>query len=237
LLVSVTCQYESGIPDLLNPINNFATNYTTINFAWADISDTVKYRLEISTSIDFTPVKYSSEPTISNATIYNIAEGRYYWRVRSYDYLGNYSAWASTRSVNIQPVPVLVPVPDDKISLFIPPLPVGVAPPTVTSIPATDSIVLEPTRILAANLSVKPISSNIYKIDASTQITSALLTLYADVDVNKCVTGTKIHGKYLKIFILNQTTTPAQWELVKNQQEQEFQQGRVKVTATITQFS
>lgn len=98
---------------------------------------------------------------------------------------------------------------------------------------ASDSVIQESIRRLAGNLSVKQVSDKVYKIDASTQISSAILTLYADIDRNKNVTGTKIPAKYLKIFKLNQNIEPNRWELVQNQKEPEFEQNRVKVTATI----
>ncbi len=92
------------VPTLVSPIDNTATNYTTIVYDWSDSYDGTSgvnyYQLVISTDIYFT----TSVTTVTSAnSVYSIPrfDGVHYWRVRAKDVAGNWSFWTSTRSVII----------------------------------------------------------------------------------------------------------------------------------------
>ncbi|MDI6641429.1 MAG: hypothetical protein QME68_03850, partial [Elusimicrobiota bacterium] len=97
-----------------SPISNFATNYWTVIFDWDDVSDaggsgTKGYNLQISTSISFIPVLWSSSTVISQATRTFSQEATYYWRLRTEDIAGNISDWSTIWQIVIDTTPPPVP--------------------------------------------------------------------------------------------------------------------------------
>lgn len=72
-------------PTLNSPLNASWYNVSKVVFDWSDISGMIKeYEIQIDRSLSFSsPQKYFVAS--SNLTLYNLTEGRYYWRVRGID--------------------------------------------------------------------------------------------------------------------------------------------------------
>ncbi|MFH2070877.1 MAG: lamin tail domain-containing protein [Elusimicrobiota bacterium] len=102
LLVDTT---PPSLPSLLVPDDNTSHGTGNITFDWTDSDDSgfrgasgiSNYELHISSLISFATLTYSETPTTSTANT-TLTDRKYWWRVRTGDYAGNYSAWTSTRS-------------------------------------------------------------------------------------------------------------------------------------------
>jgi fibronectin type 3 domain-containing protein len=95
---------------LVSPANNSSVVTCNFGFQWSGTS-AAKYEIQIDDSTDF------SSPTITQIlnqksyTPANLDPGKYYWRVRADDGLGNLSKWSETWSLTVvtgigQPPPV-----------------------------------------------------------------------------------------------------------------------------------
>ncbi|HBU69286.1 MAG TPA: hypothetical protein DEE98_02760 [Elusimicrobia bacterium] len=99
---------------LISPLNNFTTNYLTLNFNWAGTSDSLagvgSYILQISTSQDFIPVRYSSNTAATTASL-SVIQSSYTWRVNVADNAQNYTSSTARGTVIVDttapPVPSL----------------------------------------------------------------------------------------------------------------------------------
>ena len=75
-------------PTLISPTNGstiereFPPLYDDITFTWEDVGTTCQ--IQISEDTSFSNVVYSGETALATKTV-SLAEGTYYWRVRSYD--------------------------------------------------------------------------------------------------------------------------------------------------------
>ncbi|MDI6757106.1 MAG: hypothetical protein QME32_03680, partial [Endomicrobiia bacterium] len=98
---------------LLDPINNSATNFLSVNFRWQSSNDltsgTTGYFLEISEQQDFSTVLFSSVTSLVTAPMPLSGEATYYWRVRAQDAAGNYSAFPSAYKVWLDTTPPSAP--------------------------------------------------------------------------------------------------------------------------------
>ena len=65
---------------------------------WADATDggsgVKQYEVQLDKHIDFSTPEYSASPAASAANLGGLTDGTFYWRVRTQDNAGNYSAWA-----------------------------------------------------------------------------------------------------------------------------------------------
>ncbi|HOL63291.1 MAG TPA: hypothetical protein PK103_08010, partial [Elusimicrobiales bacterium] len=87
---------------LITPIDRSSFNYAGVSFSFDSGSDTggseiKNYELQVSTKTDFSVISFSSMP-FSTSAFANLAQNKYYWRVRAYDNAGNIGVWSSTRS-------------------------------------------------------------------------------------------------------------------------------------------
>ncbi len=92
--------------DITAPTNP-ATLTSTISWNnavldWADATDATsrvkQYEVQLDRSIDFSSPEYSESPVVSNINVTGLADGIYYWRVRTQDNVGNYSGWSNGSS-------------------------------------------------------------------------------------------------------------------------------------------
>jgi autotransporter passenger strand-loop-strand repeat protein len=69
-----------------------------VKLDWADATDAVSgvkhYEIQVDQDIDFSSPDYSALSAASNASVTGLADGAYYWRVRTQDNAGNWSSWA-----------------------------------------------------------------------------------------------------------------------------------------------
>ena len=74
-------------------------NGSSVALDWADAADATsgvkQYDVQVDNNSNFSTPEYSASPVASNATASNLADGTYYWRVRTQDNSGNYSTWSS----------------------------------------------------------------------------------------------------------------------------------------------
>lgn len=91
---------SSPIVSLVSPLDNFATNSTTITFQYqavdypTDYNSGIKnYTLEISTDTGFIPIYFSSTTNLQSVVFNLQSEGIYFWRVKAEDNAGNVSTY------------------------------------------------------------------------------------------------------------------------------------------------
>ena len=92
-----------SIPVLVCPANGFVTNDSNITFTWYHSSDNFSgvagYTFEYSKDAGF----FSSRDTINIDTtiVLILNDTSYYWRVKAEDGVGNWSAWSSIRTLEV----------------------------------------------------------------------------------------------------------------------------------------
>jgi hypothetical protein len=104
---TITTANPPGIPNLVSPANNAVTSSLTPLLDWSNSTvpagtTFLKYELQISTDAGFTSptsIDVSAPATNSNYTPVTSLNSNttYYWRVRSYNTLGQYSSWSTVR--------------------------------------------------------------------------------------------------------------------------------------------
>ena len=101
--------YNISEPNILKPVDGFASANNKIEFLISDvgyyINKNLKYYVEIDTSLSFTsPLVSSGELTPSNSLVEwnpaNLSPGIYFWRSRIFDGT-QFGKWSSTRSFSI----------------------------------------------------------------------------------------------------------------------------------------
>ena len=104
--------YNISEPNILKPVDGFASTNNKIEFLISDvgyyIDKNLKYYIEIDTSLSFTsPLVSSGELTPSNSLVEwspsNLSPGVYFWRSRIFDGT-QFGKWSSTRSFSISGV-------------------------------------------------------------------------------------------------------------------------------------
>ena len=101
-------------PTLLSPETKSILNTSQPALDWSDVADAAHYELQIDNSSTFgspevftsvTPSAYTVSPPLPN--------GKYFWRVRTYDLAGNRSGWTSARSFTLaySPAPLEMATP------------------------------------------------------------------------------------------------------------------------------
>ncbi|MHB9139782.1 MAG: choice-of-anchor Q domain-containing protein, partial [Victivallaceae bacterium] len=98
-----------SIPDGLTQTDNGGGS---VSFDWNDSADTngvAQYELRVDNNNDFSSPENTTTATVSSATITGIADGAYFWQVRSQDNSGNWSAWSTSGNVTIDTTAPSVP--------------------------------------------------------------------------------------------------------------------------------
>ena len=83
-----------GTPVLLTPLNKSADTSDTPTFTWGDVLDADQYEIEIATDKKFADLVESDTVAVATFTSAGLADGAYYWRVRTYDAYGAYGKWS-----------------------------------------------------------------------------------------------------------------------------------------------
>ncbi len=102
-----------AIPVLATPSSGTATSDQTPTLTWNALTDTggsglSGYLLQIATSTNFNPVFYSSiTANTSFTSTFTWTQAPYYWRTRSQDAAGNFSAYSDTWTIIIDSTPPL----------------------------------------------------------------------------------------------------------------------------------
>ncbi|MDW7973317.1 MAG: hypothetical protein RMI01_08975, partial [Thermodesulfovibrio sp.] len=108
------------ITTLVFPANDTRTNITSLTFQWNSVSDigpagVEHYELQISTDSNFGIINYSSV-TLNIQATQSLLEGRYYWRVKTKDFAGNYSVSTSSEvTVDTTPPHIVDNQPGDDV--------------------------------------------------------------------------------------------------------------------------
>jgi len=114
LLAEARCGVDRTVPSapqLVSPTNGVRIDTATPTFDWADVSDFagVTYEFVVDDDSDFSsPVlsKVGLTTSTYQLTIQeNLADKKYYWRVRAVDKAGNIGVWADAWSVVIRGTP------------------------------------------------------------------------------------------------------------------------------------
>ncbi|MEM4973397.1 MAG: LamG-like jellyroll fold domain-containing protein, partial [Candidatus Hadarchaeales archaeon] len=117
--VTLTAKLDTSpppVPSLSSPADGSWQNVTNLTLSWSAVTDaysgTKDYYYEVDDVSDFSTVNYSGWVTGTSVTITNIPEGRWYWRVRSRDYVNNTSNPSPSRWAGVDrtgpPAPNLV---------------------------------------------------------------------------------------------------------------------------------
>ncbi|MBN1310363.1 MAG: polysaccharide deacetylase family protein, partial [Anaerolineae bacterium] len=82
-------------PTLLTPANKSTISDSTPTFDWKNVPNADHYRIQIDDNADFSSPAADSQPTNSTYTPRKpLPDGRYYWRVRTADSMGNWSNYS-----------------------------------------------------------------------------------------------------------------------------------------------
>ena len=111
-------------PTLLSPETKSILNTGQPALGWSDVADAAHYELQIDNLSTFgspevfitvTPSAYTVTPPLPN--------GKYFWRVRTYDLAGNKSGWTSARSFTLTYAPappeMATPTPTPTLALTL----------------------------------------------------------------------------------------------------------------------
>ncbi|MGI0040636.1 MAG: S8 family serine peptidase, partial [Nitrosopumilaceae archaeon] len=102
-------------PSLLAPADGIVTNDNTPSFDWSDVTDPslpVTYTLLADNNSDFLSPEISKQSLSSSdyTTATSLADGTYYWKVRSTDSAGNIGVYSSARTVIIDTTPPTITI-------------------------------------------------------------------------------------------------------------------------------
>ena len=101
-------------PALLSPPTGSVLNTSQPELDWSDVADAAYYELQIDNSSTFGSPEVFTTITASTYTATTpLPNGKYYWRVRTYDAAGNRSGWTSARSFTLAytPAPLEIATP------------------------------------------------------------------------------------------------------------------------------
>ena len=83
---------------------NLTVTGNNVNLYWSDVTDAsgIKhYEVQVDNNSNFSSPEYSASPVASAASVNSLADGIYYWKVRTQDNAGNYSDWTSGSSFTV----------------------------------------------------------------------------------------------------------------------------------------
>ncbi|MDD5688201.1 MAG: discoidin domain-containing protein [Elusimicrobia bacterium] len=84
---------------------------------WSNVTSATSYYLQIDDDVGFGSLNLSYEGVPSSATVSSLSENTtYYWRVKSKDSSGKYSAWSSTRSFDLDVTDAVFSNPQVKLT-------------------------------------------------------------------------------------------------------------------------
>jgi large repetitive protein len=109
-------------PVLLSPATKLATNNPTPGFSWQATSQALKYHIQISGKLTFSPI--IQEQTLADGvlsyTANHLSDGVYYWRVAGINTFDTQGLWSQTRTFTIDTAPPPAPIlkaPADNITV------------------------------------------------------------------------------------------------------------------------
>jgi predicted phage tail protein len=97
-------------PVLAAPAKGLNTIDRTPDLDWNDVDYAVQYEIQISASSKFSPLLQSGNPASSTFTPGDLADGKYYWRVRAFNVNNEPGKWCSVRYFVVDNIAPLTPV-------------------------------------------------------------------------------------------------------------------------------
>lgn len=100
-------------PSLVSPTMGKFTNDNTPTFTWKSVPDGNKYRIQISKTSTFTNPLISNillSPGVLTYTAPQLANGKYYWRVKGFNILNESGAWSVVRNFTVDTVKPATPL-------------------------------------------------------------------------------------------------------------------------------
>jgi hypothetical protein len=88
-------------PTLVSPQNATTISNVTPTLDWTDVAPPAglkNYTVQVSYNIGFTSIAYTTNATVSQTTSDTLADGTYYWRVKTTDSQDGESGWSDTWS-------------------------------------------------------------------------------------------------------------------------------------------
>jgi len=107
-------------PALLSPETKSILNTNQPALDWSDVADAARYELQVDNSSTFGSSEVFTSVTASAYTVTPpLPNGKYFWRVRTYDLAGNRSGWTSARSFTLAytPAPLEMATPTPTFTL------------------------------------------------------------------------------------------------------------------------
>jgi len=90
-----------GTPSLLSPATD-ATVAQPILFDWSDTANSASYRIQISSSNNFSPITFSQTVSVSQATVSGLPAQRLFWRVQGISSTGVAGPFSAARRFTAQ---------------------------------------------------------------------------------------------------------------------------------------
>lgn len=117
---------DAAVPSVPLRLSRTVTG-NSVALDWSDAKDSTsgvkQYELQVDNNADFSSPEYMSLPAASAASISGLADNSYFWRVRSEDRSGNYSAWTNGAGFVCDPLSDDIngapPLPADSISGWV----------------------------------------------------------------------------------------------------------------------
>ena len=97
-----------AVPTLISPANGAGIDDDTPTFDWSDVTDpsSVHYTIEVDDDAGFSsPIINVGVPASQHTAASALADGRYYWRVKAEDRLGNSSSPSAAWSFDVDTTP------------------------------------------------------------------------------------------------------------------------------------
>ena len=109
-------KYGSGAvipaaPSLISPATGTITNDPTVTLTWSSVPFGANYDVQVDTNSDFSsPESVGNSLTSTSFTTTSLNDGKYYWRVRAKNLVGQDGPWSASRYFTIDATSPAIPV-------------------------------------------------------------------------------------------------------------------------------
>src|SRR5437667_2232366 len=198
-----------GTPSLLSPATD-ATVAQPILFDWSDTANSASYRIQISSSNNFSPITFSQTVSVSQATVSGLPAQRLFWRVQGISSTGVAGPFSAARRFTAQAGAPPPPPPASLSSVSVTPTSVvggNSSQGTVTltaGAPAGGAVV----GLSSANTAVATVPASVTVAAGATSATFSITTTSVTASTVLAITGTFHAVSRSAVLTVNPTPPP-----------------------------
>src|SRR5437667_12719476 len=199
-----------GTPSLLSPATD-ATVAQPILFDWSDTANSASYRIQISSSNNFSPITFSQTVSVSQATVSGLPAQRLFWRVQGISSTGVAGPFSAARRFTAQAGAPPPPPPASLSSVSVTPTSVvggNSSQGTVTltaGAPAGGAVV----GLSSANTAVATVPASVTVAAGATSATFSITTTSVTASTALSITGTFNAVSRSAVLTVNPPPPPA----------------------------